>query len=158
MITIRFVTQRDAASEGTRAFEYGYWATHAEALMPDGALLGAHALGGVEARPRDYDSGRITREEYVPIEASPEMADSFHGFLRAQIGKPYDFDAIAAFVAGGVIGERNWRRPDSWFCSELIAASLCHCGFFPERLATEFNHITPRDLLLILSGRVRIAA
>jgi hypothetical protein len=154
MITLRFVTTRgDAISDGIRRFEYGYWATHVEALMPDGALLGAHADGGVLARNHDYDKGQFTQEEYVTIRATADETDSFHTFLRAQVGKPYDFFGVAGIALG-----RIWQDPGKWFCSELIAAALCHCGVFPPHLATEFNHITPRDVLLIVSGRLDLAA
>lgn len=153
MITIRFVTGHDAVSEGIRRFCYGFWATHAEALMPDGTLLGAHADGGVQARAHDYDAGSFTRDMFVQIPATPEQADSFHAFMRSQIGKSYDFIAIASIVI-----ERDWQDTDRWFCSELVAAALSHCGIFPPQLATEFNRITPRDLLLILSGHFALAA
>jgi len=45
-------------------------------------------------------------------------------------------------------------------CSELVAAGLCQdkVGIFPSHLATEFNHVTPRDLLLIVSGHYELAA
>jgi hypothetical protein len=121
--------------------------------MPDGTLLGAHYDGGVQARPHGYDGTELTREDFVSIPATPEMTDTFHTFLRAQIGKPYDTVAIA-----GIVAQRDWRKDDAWFCSELIAAALCHCGFFPDHLATEFNHVTPRDLLLIVSGRLELVA
>jgi len=151
MIRLRFVDGMDAVAAGIRAAEYGFWAIHTEALMPDGTLLGAHWQGGVQARPHDYDKGEFTKELYVSIPAGPAMTDSFHSFLRAQLGKPYDVEAIAAFVAG-----RDWQQPDAWFCSELQAAALAHCGWFANALAEQFNKITPRDLLLIVSGRVAI--
>lgn len=151
MITLRFVTGNDPVSAGIRAAEYGFWASHAEALMPDGTLLGAHYDGGVQARKHDYDKSQFSQELYVQIPAAPDMTDKFHAFLRAQLGKPYDMEAIVAFVM-----RRDWQEPDSWFCSELQAAALVACGWFSAPLATEFNHITPRDLLLIISGRVAI--
>jgi hypothetical protein len=151
MIRLRFVTANDPVSAGIRAAEYGFWASHTEAVMPDGTLLGAHYDGGVQARPADYDKGQCSREMIVSIPAPPAMTDAFHSFLRAQVGKPYDVQAIIAFIA-----ERDWQQPDSWFCSELQAAALVHCGWFAAPLATEFNHITPRDLLLIISGRIAI--
>jgi hypothetical protein len=151
MIVLRFVDGQDMVAAGIRAAEYGFWAIHTEALMPDGTLLGAHWQGGVQARAHDYDAGQYTKDLYVQIAASPAMTDSFHSFLRAQLGKPYDVNAIAAFVAG-----RDWQEPGAWFCSELQAAALAHCGWFESQLATEFNKITPRDLLLIVSGRVAI--
>ena len=151
MITIRFVTAHDPVSEGIRHFEYGFWATHVEALMPDGTLLGAHADGGVLARPHDYDASAFTKEIYVHLPVTSEETDSFHSFLRTQVGKPYDFLAIA-----GIVAQRDWQSDDRWFCSELIASALCHSGIFPTELAEHFNHITPRDVLLIVSGRYSV--
>ncbi|WP_315792213.1 hypothetical protein [Bradyrhizobium sp. SZCCHNRI1002] len=153
MITIRFVTSDSAVSFGIRYFSYGFWASHVEAKMPDGSLLGAHLSGGVMARAADYDKGEFSRELYVSLMASDDEADKFHAFLRSQLGRPYDTEAIAAFVA-----RRDWKKTDSWFCSELIAAALCQCGFFPDHLATDLNHVTPRDVLLMLSSRLTIPA
>ncbi|WP_439392313.1 hypothetical protein ACRQ5Q_22210 [Bradyrhizobium sp. PMVTL-01] len=152
-ITLRFVTGSNPISFAIRAAEYGFWASHVEALMPDGTLLGAHVDSGVLARPRDYDKGSFTKELLVTIPAGQAMVDRFHAFLREQLGKPYDVEAIAAFVA-----RRDWQDPSAWFCSELQAAALAASGWFATPLATEFNHITPRDLLLIVSGRVAITA
>lgn len=151
MITLRFVTCDDAISAGIRAAEYGFWASHVEAMMPDGTLLGAHVNGGVLARVHDYDRAKFTREQYVQIPTEPGVADAFHAFLRSQLGKPYDIAAIMGFLL-----ERDWQNPNAWFCSELVAAALAACGWFPYALATEFNHITPRDLLLIVSGRINV--
>jgi hypothetical protein len=151
MIRIRFVTASDPVSAGIRAAEYGFWASHTEAVMPDGTLLGAHYDGGVQARAAAYDKGSFSQEMIVSIPAEPAMTDAFHSFLRAQLGKPYDVEAIIAFVA-----QRDWQSPDKWFCSELQAAALAACGWFASALATEFNHITPRDLLLIISGRISV--
>jgi len=151
MIRIRFVGGNDLISRGISAAEYGFWAIHTEAVMPDGTLLGAHYQDGVQARPADYDKGKFTRDLIVPIPVDDATADKFHAFLRSQIGKPYDIEAIVAFVA-----RRDWQAPDSWFCSELQAAALAACGWFTSDLATQFNHITPRDLLLVMSGRVNV--
>jgi hypothetical protein len=151
VIRIRFVTDGDPVSAGIRAAEYGFWASHTEAVMPDGTLLGAHYDGGVQARAAEYDKDSFSQEMIVSIPAEPAMTDAFHSFLRAQLGKPYDVEAIVAFVA-----RRDWQDPNKWFCSELQAAALAACGWFPAALATEFNHITPRDLLLIISGRISI--
>lgn len=153
MIRLRFVTGDDMVSRGIRAFEYGFWATHVETVLPDGTLLGAHMDGGVRIRPQGYDAGTRSKELVVDLPADDLMDDRFEAFLRAQLGKPYDKTAIGAFVL-----ERDWQEPDAWFCSELMAAALVECGWFASHLATEFNHITPRDLLLIVSGRVPVAA
>jgi hypothetical protein len=155
MITIRFVTGNDFISSWIRLFEYGFWATHVETLMPDGTLLGAHARDGVQARPRDYDKGRFLKEEFVHIPATPEQTEGFHTFLGAQIGKPYDFKAIF-----GIVLQRDWRNDKAWMCSELVTAGFCQdkVGLFPPHLATKFSRVTPRDLLLIVSGHYKLAA
>src|SRR5579859_783993 len=124
MIRIRFVTGNDPISDAIRRAEYGFWATHAEAVLPDGSLLGAHAEGGVLLRPQGYDKGSFTRDMIVEIPSDQVQTDIFHAWLRSQLGKPYDFDAIAAFAASPFAGERNWQSPDSWYCSELVAAAL----------------------------------
>jgi hypothetical protein len=87
MIRLRFVTSSDPVSAGIRAAEYGFWASHVEAVMPDGALLGAHYDGGVQARSADYDAINFPKR-IVSIPAAPEMSDAFHSFLRLQLGKP----------------------------------------------------------------------
>lgn len=155
MITLRFVTGNDFISRGIRLFEYGFWATHVETLMPDGTLLGAHCRDGVQARPRDYDKGRFSKEAFVDIPATSEQTDGFHTFLRAQIGKSYDFKAIL-----GIVMQRDWRDTKAWMCSELVTAGFCHdkVGIFPRQLATEFSRVTPHDLLLIVSGHCKLAA
>ncbi len=150
MIQLRFVTCNDAVSAGIRVGEYGFWASHAEAVMPDGTLLGAHYDGGVMARDKGYDAEKVERELLVDLPCDKATEQKFLDFLRGQLGKPYDLRAIVALVA-----ERDWRQPDSWFCSELQAAALEACGWMPK-LADDVSKITPRDLLLIVSARVTL--
>jgi hypothetical protein len=166
MIRLRFVTGDDWISNAIRVGERDGWCTHVEAVMPDGTLLGAHLDGGVQARPAGYDEGKATRALIVDLReencfgalsvgtpqdiAAQQCRESFYDFLRAQLGKPYDLMALA-----GAAFDRDWHRADSWFCSELQAAALERCGYLP-RLAAIDSHVSPRDLLLVLSGRVDI--
>lgn len=142
---LRFVTTSSAVSVGIRAFEYGFWASHVEAVLADG-YLGAHADGGVQVRPFDYDKGQFTKEAFYTLPSIPQQDQAFEAFLRMQVGKPYDLEAIAGFVL-----DHDWRENDSWFCSELQAAALETAGWFHRAIATEISRITPRDLLLIVS-------
>ena len=71
--------------------------------------------------------------------------------MRSQIGKPYDGEAILAFVAG-----RNWQDPEAWFCSELVAAGLEDSSIVLP-LAAPTAKITPADLILILSAIVPVS-
>ena len=147
MITIRLVKHPGPFQVAVQIAQYGFWASHCDALMPDGELLGARFVGGVQSRPGDYDKGGFTREHFIRIPATPGQTDSFHHFLRAQIGKPFDTFAILAFAT-----QRDWQSPDRWFCSELQAAGLVAAGIFPEHLAIGFARITPRDVLMLSSG------
>lgn len=150
MINIRFCTGNGPISAAIRAAEYGFWASHAEAVMPDGNIIGAHADGGVLEREPGYDEGSNTMELYISLECTEEQERQFCEFMHSQLGKPYDKLAIAAFMLG-----RDWRTHESWFCSELVAAALEHCGWLPP-LCVEVNHVSPRDLILLLSARVNI--
>lgn len=150
MIRLRFVTGSDPTSRLIAAWQKDGWATHVEAVLANGSLLGAHREGGVAIRPKGYDAATMTRELPVDLVTLDSMTEEFYDFLHDQVGKPYDMTAIEGLVLG-----RDWREPDSWICSELIAAALEACGYFP-RLSSSVNHITPRDLELILSGKQTI--
>lgn len=80
------------------------------------------------------------------LNATPYQETMWLHWLREQVGKPYDKLGIVAFAF-----DRDWRSPESWFCSELQARALEVCGWFPKPLAAHASTITPRDLFLVLS-------
>ena len=149
MIVLQFIAMGDAASRLIQTFERG-WPSHVDIVLADGSLLGARsdAIGGkpagVQIRPAGYE--KFEHVQRVSLTCTSEQETKLLNFLEAQIGKPYDKLAIAAFPF-----RRDWREDDSWFCSELAAAALEAAGWFPKPLANSVNEITPRDLLLILS-------
>jgi len=147
---IRFVTGNDWMSRLIRIGERDGWATHTEAVMPDGKLLGAHYDGGVLVRPAGYDKGSTTRELVVDLPSSSGTDRVFYDFLKGQVGKPYNLKGIFGLEFG-----TDWRDKGSWFCSELMAAALEHSGRV-HPLASINNHISPRDLLLALSAVVKV--
>lgn len=146
MIRIRFVGGTDIVSLAISAACYGFWASHVDAVMPDGSMLGAHGTG-VQERPAGYDASYLARDLVVEIGCPQHFSDRFYAFVQSQLGKPYDYGGIGQFANGG----RKWETPDAWFCSELIAAALIHCGYLRE-LAIEADRISPRDLFLVLSA------
>lgn len=125
--------------------------SHVDAVLDTGDLLGARIDGGVAIRSPDYIGTEPVLR--VDLPASGIVSGRFYDFLNHQLGKPYDSEGILAFLTG-----RDWREPDAWFCSELLAAALEFCGFFAFPLASSSNKITPPDLVLILSGMVPISA
>ncbi len=80
----------------------------------------------------------------IPVSDSQNAA--FYAFLHSQVGKPYDSEAIWAFLFN-----RNWRETHSWICSELQAAGLEHAAVTP-RLYLAANKITPVSLALAASA------
>ena len=72
--------------------------SHVEVVMPDGSLLGSHLGGGVQKRPRGYDTDNTANELFLTLEATPEQDAAFHAFLEQHLGEPYDWPAIAGFI------------------------------------------------------------
>lgn len=162
-VRIRLVTASDPISWLIRGAEMGFLFSHAEVVMPDGTYLGAHADGGVEARPPGYDAKYKPVELMIDVPCTDTQADSFHAYLKSQIGKPYDMGAIRDLAIGtalpvaGALAQaaedpQPWLEPDAWFCSELVIAALIHAGFYPGGLPSSPRHITPRDLEFALAG------
>ena len=148
MITLQFVSTADLGSDLIEYYDHGLY-SHVDAVLPDGRLLGARQDGGVAIRPPNYE--KFNRKLVVTLPCPAPISDAFYAFLDAQLGKPYDNSAIAGFAVG-----RDWRAPDSWFCSELDASALELAGFFAGPLSTPANKVAPDDLLLVLSAIVPI--
>src|SRR5579863_3025481 len=111
MIVLQFASGTDLESEAIEYFSHGQW-SHVDAVLPDGSLLGARLEGGVAIRSKTYLGASKTERVYLP--ATDAQTSAFYAFLMAQVGKPYDSEAIAAFITG-----RDWRDPKAWYCSEL---------------------------------------
>lgn len=118
--------------------------------MPDGTLLGARSdsVGGqppgVWIRPPDYAKFALKVVMEIPCGAWQEK--QYYDFLRSQISRPYDKQAIWAFALN-----RDWRQPDSWICSELQAKAGEHAEVWPQ-LYLAANKITPVALALVVSA------
>jgi hypothetical protein len=126
--------------------------SHVEALTPDGGFyLGAHDNDGVQKRPVGYDQAETAHELLLTLDATPEQDAAFWKFLEARIGEPYDWRAIIGFVLP--IHEHQHEHA---ICSALIALALRACDWFPAPLAAPAHLIDPRDLLLIISGRMTV--
>lgn len=149
-IRLRFVTGGELFSSAIRLQE-GFWASHVEAVMPDGRLLGAHIAGGVLARKADYDKGQWTKQLFVELPVEQASADAFHAYLISRLNRPYDMAAIVGFVL-----HRDEHTERGFICSALQTMALRDCGYFATPLVEPAHKISPRDLLLILSGRVPV--
>ena len=100
------------------------------------------AHGGCRAWPEaDFRLRYPDREERELVVDNPPAA---RAWLLNQLGKPYDWSAIAGFV----FRRDDWNKPDAWFCSEHFAA------FFNEFVRPAFKvslwRVTPRDVDMVV--------
>jgi hypothetical protein len=147
LIILRFVHHRIIGSDLIDFQTLGKY-SHVEALTPEGTYIGAHADTGVESRPMNYDAGTFDREKFLLLPADPGMSEKFYHYLRAVIGEPYDFGAIATFVAHFDIHQKH-----RVICSALQTLALRWCNFLPVPLPVPAHEISPRDLELGLTMR-----
>jgi uncharacterized protein YycO len=136
LITLQFSTQPGWQSAFIRFATWSDW-SHVDVLLEDGTLLGSRMDGGVKIRPANY--ANFSKKALYQIDAPAEVMD----FAKKQVGLPYDSTGIINFGA-----HRDWRQPDSYFCSELIAAAF-EAGNLPLlNPDTPSSRISPRDLTL----------
>jgi uncharacterized protein YycO len=86
---------------------------------------------------KDYSRILIRSLPSVPREAL-EIA-------RSQIGKPYDWTALA-----GLGLHRDWQESDKWFCSELVIWACEQTG--AQVINKQSWRVTPQDVLEVSSA------
>ena len=153
-IVLRFVRSMGLSSDMIVALEktaMPFTPSHVEAVTPDGFYLGAHFDGGVQKRQKNYDAEQFSSQLFLTLDATDAQASSFYAFLDNHIGEPYDWKAILGFVI-----PQHEHTLDHAICSALISLALRGCKWFPWPLATPAHLIDPRDLLLIISGRMLV--
>jgi hypothetical protein len=154
-ITIRFVQGTAFSSRLIVAQEktaMPFTPSHVEALTPDGLwYLGAHDDGGVQKRPLGYDKAAMAHELLLSLDTTPEQDAAFWKFLEGHIGEPYDWKAILGFIIPG-----HEHLAGHAICSALITLALRACGWLQWPIAAPAHLVDPRDLLLIISGRMQV--
>ena len=137
--------------------------SHVDIVMPpDGkTLLGASDSGdcpvvrgnpnGVAVRPLDYHPFGIRR--IVEVGCTKDVSDKFYACAEDQVGKPFDHEAMHAFLANAdtPILPRDWRDNGMWFCMEMVIYCLEQAGLFPYPLIVTKARISPGDGLLLLN-------
>lgn len=117
-VWLRFVTEPGITSLAIRWFTWSDW-SHVDFVLRDGRFLGSRLDGGVLIRKHDYLTPSMFRYACVEV---PEPR-KVYGWATTQIGKPYDWKAIAGFLP-----RANWHDPGKWFCSELVAGGFEQAG------------------------------
>ncbi|MDE1905014.1 MAG: hypothetical protein KGH75_01005 [Rhodospirillales bacterium] len=114
------------------------WAGHVGIDLGDGRVIDATPGPGVAVRA--VAAGRGDR--MFGVRCSERTAARVVAWARAQVGKPYDWGGVLAFLA-----RRDWHDPRAWFCSELVAAAFEEAGE-PLLRTAHLERVSPRDLLL----------
>lgn len=121
-----------------RFFTFSRW-NHV-AIEVGGVVFEAVTRAGVRAVPAHNFPRLWGKVESVDIAVPDQVAAE--RFLKAQLGKPYDWKAIFALPF-----RESWHRAGKWFCSELVAEALLHGG---RPLNLPSHRVTPRDLYIAL--------
>lgn len=124
-----------------------------EAVTPVDVLpqktYGAMLKGGVEFRDfSDRVYNGASRIETWHIPCTEKQRKAFWEFLLSQRGKPYDWKAICAFG----IGERDWTKNDSWFCSELQLAAMKESQIWTTSGEAHIDRIDPGVAYLLITS------
>lgn len=155
-IVLQFVAAKDPASWAIKEYSHSDY-SHVDAVLSDGNLLGARTDKGVQIRNPNYEA--FSKKLRIILDAPDTVSDAFYRSINSQIGTPYDKASIYAMATIGLTKvDRDWRHPNTWFCSELQAWALepAQSGYFKNNLVLEVNMITPGDLLLVLSPYMTI--
>ena len=114
-VWLRFVHENGITSRAIEWFTRSEFC-HVDFVLSNGKFLGARLEGGVEIRDHDY----LTPDSfcYAKVEVMGSNRRVL-GWATSQVGKPYDWVAILAFLP-----RTNWHDPGKWFCSELVAEAF----------------------------------
>lgn len=118
------------------------WAQPGELYGARASADGARKAGVFPRRP---DYAVFSRRIVVSIPALDEQCALWWQAEREKYAAPYDSTAIWGFALG-----RDWRAPDSWFCSEKQADSAIRAGIM-RPLPSPISKVTPPTLLSVVS-------
>ena len=100
---------------------------HAAIVLRDGSVIESVEGVGVHhipTLPAPTGGDRIDLFEVYGL--TDDQADKIEAFLKAQLGKPYDWPDIAGFLTKDQHEAIAGR--DKWFCSELVFAAVAAGG------------------------------
>lgn len=154
MIRLRFVAGCDSISLAIilrSQICMPFTPSHVECVMPDGKYAGQHFQGGMVEREVGYDKSYLSRELILDLPSTPDQAQAFYDYVRGQLGKPYDWRAILDYAL-----PINGHAADHAICSAVMTLALRKAQWLAWPLTVPAHLISPRDLLLLLSGLVEI--
>ena len=139
MIKLKLSSNKNLFSYGIRKITSSIY-SHVDLVLESGYYIGSQPGIGV-----------VIHKEKCDLEHFYEIDVDYHSvanYMLDQIGKPYDFSGIYGFL----IHDRKWQNPDSWFCSELVAAAI---NRDVPLFSDEVSFVSPGDIIK-LSATKRI--
>lgn len=149
-IRIRFCTESDELDVAIAKGQYGYWATHCEALMPDGAAL--RYDDGMDGWQLSSEPDNWTHQVTVELPATKKQMRKYYRFLGYQLGKRYDMRGLS-----GITTHFEDHKHDRWSCAFLLLAALVEAGLV-RRPPPLMCKVSVRDLMIILAATVELPA
>jgi hypothetical protein len=126
------------------------WTSHVE-LVSIFMTFGAQLKGGVKWRSvLDPCYKNVDWIEVFEIQITDLQHERLQKIMEETDGLPYDWRAIVSFG----LGQRDWREPDSWFCSEFVCMVLEQlCILLDLGVDLPVWRITPRDAYMLLKEK-----
>ena len=87
----------------------------------------------------------------MSIEVTKKQKNKIEEFLLNQVNKKYDYLSIINFII-----KKDFTQKNSWFCSELIAASFQYAGL--NLWKKQSYKITIKDLLIAIKDNLNIVS
>lgn len=136
MVKLIFSTSDDLVSRAIRLYTWGDW-SHVGVLLPDNTVIDSTlTYKGVSQRSLEQFQSEDSKWEIIEHQG---LSEELIGFMKQQIGKPYDFTGIL-----GLPFRKDWENDDRWFCSELIAWAAKQAG--TPIINKDAWRVTPQDL------------
>lgn len=137
---IIFTRRRSLGSALIRLATGSRWSHVSVGISPELVIDATLRHGGVRHRSRAELLAESSAHEVRDVPLPDEAAAL--AWLRAQVGKRYDWTAIVGFVM-----RRRWADPDAWFCSELAEAACVAGGLV--RFRADAWRLTPGHLWMV---------
>ena len=116
-------------------------ASHVELVFSDGmSIYPAMENGHIIMTKTNYRN-----EIHFELDVTEKEEQMIRDWAHDQIGKPYDYTALAPFNVLIPRTKKQWKDHKQWMCSEFAAYGLevIDKSFFPD----DFKKIKPSDLL-----------
>lgn len=98
--------------------------SHAAIVLHDGEVYESREFIGVHSLPHT-PVVKGERVDFYEVFTTPVQDDIIVSFLKSQLGKQYDYLAIARFITREAMP--HWDKK-KWFCSELVFYAFQQAG------------------------------